>query len=362
VAGILAGGDTGVVENIELRDVAARDVHGPLTTKNSGLIVVQALGQALLRDVIIDGAFAERTTQWAGILVNGAPLDNPRGERRSRNIVIRNSIVKDVWGDGIVLFQVRDGSIERSAAWKTGMQPRQTIGTPNGIWTWRCTDCTVRECESFWSDSPGIDGGAFDIDWGNEGNVVERSYGHDTLSYCIAVFGAKRLVTTNSLIRSNVCAGLGRSPRLARHHGAIHLQTWDGGSLSGVRIEDNLIQWDSPIKGTAIKNEASWTGAVGLVLRGNTIREGTRDAPAVAGGTLRFRLDESADSRGLRVVMESTKAQYNSKGLRVIEQRGSPRVEYTNAEGKLIRSWDGYAPASEVIWLVRQNLGAPAEW
>jgi hypothetical protein len=220
----------------------------------------------------------------------------------------------------------------------------------------------VRECESYWSDSPGVDGGAFDIDWGNEHNVVERSYGHDTIAYCVAVFGAKNSATTNSLIRANVCAGLGRSPRLARHHGAIHLSTWDGGSLDGVRIEDNLIEWDSPIRATAIKDDAKWTGAAGLVVRGNTIREGTGASPGLRGGTIRFQLDESADSRGLRVVMESAKAQYSSKGLRIIEQRGSPRVEYMSADGKLIRSWEGYAPASEIIWLVRQSFKSPAEW
>ena len=362
--GIYVGGDAGDMHGIELRDVTARNVHAtqktPLKTKTSGLIVVEAHGEAIFEDVTIDGARAEGTTQWAGIIVNGAGWRTPLPDRRSRNVTIRNSIAKDVWGDGIVLFQVERGLIERSATWMTGMQPRQTIGTPNGLWTWRCSDCVVRECESFWSDSPGVDGGAFDIDWGNDRNVVERSYGHDTLAYCIAVFGAGHLVTTESVIRQNVCAGLGRSPRLARHHGAIHLYTWEGGSLDGVVIEDNYLEWDTPIKAEAVKNEAAWSGSHGLTLRRNTIRDDVITPGTARGGSLEFRLDQSNDARGLRVLLESAKAQFESQGLKVVEAAGSPRVTYSNAAGKVVRRWDGYAPASEVLWLVRQRMGPPA--
>jgi hypothetical protein len=359
VYGIYVGGDEGAMRNIELRDVIAKNVHGPLKTKNSGLIVVEARGEAIFEDVLIDGARAEGTTQWAGIIVNGAGWKQPAPERRSRNVTIRNSIARDVWGDGIVLYQVERGLIERSAAWMTGMQPRRTIGTPNGLWTWRCADCVVRECESFWSDSPGVDGGAFDIDWGNDRNVVERSYGHDALAYCIAVFGAEKLVTTESVIRNNVCAGLGRSPRLARHHGAIHLYTWSGGSLDGVVIEDNIVEWDPPVKAEAVKNEAQWSGSRGLVMRRNTIREDVTPPGQERGGMLEFRLDGSNDARGLRVLLESAKAQFEAKGLRVTETQGAPRVTYKDAGGRVVRAWEGYAPASEVLWLVRQRMGAP---
>lgn len=360
IYGIHVGGDAGVLRGIELRDVSATNVHGPLTTKTSGLIVVEARGEAIFEDVIIDGARAEHTSQWAGIVVNGAGWKTPAPERRSRNVTIRNSIARDVYGDGIILFQVERGLIERSAAWETGKQVRESIGTPNGLWTWRCADCTVRECESFWSDSPGVDGGAFDIDWGNDRNIVERSYGHDTLSYCMAVFGAEKLVTTASVIRNNVCAGLGRSPRLARHHGAIHLYTWTDGALDGVLIEDNLIEWDPQVAAAAIKDEAKWTGAAKLTMRRNTIHEGPTTPGTERGGSLEFRLDESQNARGLRVIAESAKAQFTAKGLRVTETRGSPQVIYRDARGAVVRAWDGYAPASEILWLVRQRMGPPS--
>ena len=90
--GVQVSGDQGTLAHIELRDLTVRDVHGPVKKKNSGLVVVEARGTALFEDLIIDGVLAERTTQWAGIIVNGAAQTNPLAERRSRRITIRNSI------------------------------------------------------------------------------------------------------------------------------------------------------------------------------------------------------------------------------------------------------------------------------
>jgi hypothetical protein len=357
--GIHVSGDTGVMHNIELRDLTIRDVHGPLKKKNSGLVVVEARKNALFENLVIDGILAERTSQWAGIIVNGAGLREPLADRRSRNVTIRNSVVNDVWGDGIVLYQVEQGLIERSAAWHTGMEVRQTIGTPNGIWTWRCADCVVRECESFWSDSPGVDGGAFDIDWGNDRNIVEDSYGHDSLAYCIAVFGAGKRVTTQSVIRNNVCAGNGRSPRLARHHGEVHLYTWNGGKIDGVLIENNIIEWSPPFAGPAIKDEADWATAQRAIVRNNIIRPAPTTAPPWQSGTLVISRDNSHDGRGLRVIAASARAQFTARGLKVVEAEGPPQVSLRGPNGRVEKEWKGYVPAKEVLWLIRQSMGEP---
>ncbi|MDZ7637623.1 MAG: right-handed parallel beta-helix repeat-containing protein [Bryobacterales bacterium] len=286
--GIFIGASNRVVHDIQLRDVQVWGVHGKLTTKTSGLIVASATGTGLFDGLVIDGATVWDTTQWSGIQVNGAPWSTPLADRRSTGVVIRNSIAHGIWGDGIVLFQVAGGLIERSAAWNTGMQPTQTIGTPSGIWTWRCKGCQVRECESYFADSPGVDGGSFDVDWGNDDNVFEQNYGHDSQAYCISVFGAENLTTTNSVIRDNLCVGNNRSPRLARHHGGIHLVTWNGGKLDGVSITGNVVVWTPPVNAPLIRNEASFTGT-----RPNTVENNVFIAsmPELlrSNGALRFR-------------------------------------------------------------------------
>jgi hypothetical protein len=257
IRGIEAAGSTeyGVhvsgtgLARLRLIDCVVHGVNstGKMTAKASGLVVFD--GE--LDDVVVDGVTAYDTNRWAGIIL--------QGRRGADNVAVRNSTVHNVYGDGIVLFAVRDGLIERSAAWYTGMEPSYSIGTPNSIWTWSCAHCVVRETEGFYSDSPGVDGGVYDIDWGDSDNLVEDNYGHDSQAYCVSVFGAGS-VTAASEVRGNVCAGTGRSPRAALHHGDVFVYTWNKGSLDGVRIHDNTLLWNPPIDSPVLKIDAEFSG------------------------------------------------------------------------------------------------------
>lgn len=269
--GIHISGSGGTLRHFRVRDVVVHGVGGEPKTKASGLLVVATGGGGqTFEDVVIDGVTAHDTTQWAGILVLGGAWGDE--DLRAKRVTIRNSIVHDVHGDGIVLFQVEDGLIERSAAWRTGLQPVQTIGTPNGIWTWRCRRCTVRWTEGFFVDSPGVDGGVYDIDWGNDDNVVEHNFGHDSMGYCASVFAAGGSTTTNSVIRHNVCVNNGRSPRLARRQGDLFISTWENGKLDGVRVENNTFYWNPPIDAPVVQmDHAEFTGSRPNVFEGNLI-------------------------------------------------------------------------------------------
>ncbi len=172
----------------------------------------------------------------------------------NRDVVIRNSVAHDVYGDGIILFRVRDGLIDSSTAWLTGQQPSESAGTPNAIWTWSCVDCVVRNSEAFLTESPGVDGGAYDIDWATTRNTVEKNYAHDTQGYCMAVFGAG-YVTHDAVLRRNVCVDNGMSPRMATLQGAIYIRTWNDGKIDGLTIEKNTIVWNPPVQAAPIVND-----------------------------------------------------------------------------------------------------------
>ncbi len=268
--GVFISGTEGVLHGIRIRDIVVHDVTGEPKNKESGLVVIAAgTERQRFDDLLIDGVTAYHTTQWAGILVASVAHGFPPETSRNTNVIIRNSIVHDVAGDGIALFEVNNGTIENSAAWLTGMQRSESIGTPNAIWTWMCRNCAVRHSEAFLTDSPGIDGGAFDIDYGDDDNVVEGNYGHDTQGYCAAVFAAG-WKTGNATFRNNVCAANGLSPRLARMQGAIYLSTWNGGVIDGLVISGNRIDWNPPVATAAIVNVASLAGH--RLFENNTIR------------------------------------------------------------------------------------------
>jgi hypothetical protein len=270
--GIFVSGDKGTMHHIYLKNLFVHDVYGgEFKNKDNGLVVVGPSGRdAVFNDIVVEGVEAAHTNQWAGILIGGgnyawapdAPLNN--------HITVRNSSVQDVYGDGIILFRDSNGLIETSTAWETGMEPTETTGTPNAIWTWTCTDCTVRDNEAFLTDSPGIDGGAYDIDWDNTRNTVERNYAHDTQGYCLAVFAAG-YVTSESLVRDNLCIDNGLSPRLSVLQGAVYLHTWNDGALRGLRMEHNTIVWNPPVSSAAAIVDDAGTGQAPIRFSGNRI-------------------------------------------------------------------------------------------
>ncbi len=250
--GVFVTGDRGPLHRIYLKNLYVHDVSGgALKNKDNGLVVVGPSGPAaFFVGVLVDGVDAAHTNQWSGILVGGGPFAFPEVAPLNTAVKIVNSTVHDVYGDGIILFRDQDSSIATSAAWQTGMEPTQDVGTPNAIWTWTCTRCTVEDNEAFVTDSPGVDGGAYDIDWDNADNTVQRNYAHDTQGYCIAVFAAG-YVTTNSVVRGNLCIDNALTPRLAALQGAVYVHTWNGGVIRDLRMEQNTIQWNPRVPGAA---------------------------------------------------------------------------------------------------------------
>ena len=271
--GVLVTGDQDqVLNHITLRNLVVHDVFGgELHNKDNGLVVfLRGSKQQRFNHVLIENVTAAHTNQWAGIMM-GAGDFNVEEEGYNRDVTIRNSVAHDVYGDGIILFRVREGVIDSSAAWLTGQQPTQNVGTPNAIWTWSCTDCAVRNSESFLTESPGVDGGAYDIDWATTRNTVENNYAHDTQGYCVAVFGAG-YVTHNAVVRNNVCVNNGLSPRMSRTEGAIYVYTWNDGKIDGMTIERNLIDWNPPAPAAPIVNDQGTELAGPVTFRDNVIR------------------------------------------------------------------------------------------
>jgi hypothetical protein len=268
--GVFISGDKGILHHIHLANLLVHDVGGAeMKHKESGLVVISP-GSVDQRfdDVLVDGVTAYNTQEWVGIMVGGGNFGWPPESTWSTHVIVRDSMVHDVQGDGIVLFRVRDGRIASSVAWNTGMQVTESMGTPNAIWTWMCRDCIVEHNEAFLTDSPGVDGGAFDIDYGNTNNSVIDNFGHDTQGYCIAVFAAG-YITHHSEVRGNTCLNNGRSPRMAQFQGAIFLHTWNDGNVDGLVVEDNTIYWNPPGTAPAIINDALFQGEA--IFRNNHI-------------------------------------------------------------------------------------------
>lgn len=265
----VAGNAATTLDGLQLVGLTVRDVGGTATKKESGLIVVTPESKdTAFSNVLIDGVNAYNTQQWAGILVGGDDYEalGYSGSVASNNVTIRNSSVSNTYGDGIVVFHAKNALIETSLVHNVGKNPSGAVGTPNGIWMWWCDTCTVQSNEVYNMASPGVDGGAFDIDYWSVNNIIQYNYGHDNQGYCLAVFGAGGRATTGSVVRYNVCANNGRlagnTVQIGSKQGDFYTATWNGGSIDGLQVYNNTFYWNPASSEPAVVNKgANMTGS-----------------------------------------------------------------------------------------------------
>jgi len=276
--GVYVGSSAGAVEGITLADLDVHDVYGAEPdAKGTGLVVFTIEGEgAWFERVRVEHVQAWNTNQWSGIYLYGVAWRS--GGTRSRDVRFHDNVVHDVGGDGIVAVGAEDVELDANLAYEVGQIDSDAVGTPNGIWTWDCHACLVQFNEAHHVRSPGVDGGAFDIDWDTVDNVVQYNDGYDNEGYCVAVFGASGSVTTGAVVRFNTCRDNGQHPDRA-YQGDIFLYTWDGGSLGDVQIYNNtvvrttpygyppLVVWSAPGAGSGVWNnlfvvEGDWIATV----------------------------------------------------------------------------------------------------
>ena len=264
--GIFVGGDgSNLLHHFHISNVVVHDVWGGnMAVKTTGLIVFGYDWTQHFDDVLVDGVTAYNTDMWAGIVVTGKGWEWQL--TRSSNIVIRNSTVYNTYGDGIIAFSANNVLIENNVAYDTGNEPVETIGTPNSIWTWDCTDCVVQFNEAYLAASPGWDGGAFDIDYYSSNGTVQYNYGHDNDAYCVSIFASDG-TTDNSIIRYNVCSNNARNPDLDSDRNAeLYFAVWNSsggaGYIENSQIYNNTFYWNpaNPTAHYAIAGFNLWRG------------------------------------------------------------------------------------------------------
>jgi hypothetical protein len=247
--------------HIYLKNLNVHNATGTSATRgDSGEVFFSAngLGQTM-NDISIDGVTAGPSNVSEGIYVNaGGAWTGNSTQTLGSKVTVQSSTAHDVYGDGILILELTNGTIENSVVYHTGLCPNCGSSTPGGLWEWWCHTCTIQNNESYdnqtWSAH---DGGDFDIDYYNSDNIVQYNYGHDSAGYCISVFGAENSVDTNSIVRYNVCSNNAQNPATS-YQGDVFLSTWDGGSLNCVQIYNNTFYWN-PATPASLLNTAAAT-------------------------------------------------------------------------------------------------------
>ena len=247
------------LSGIRIADVVVKDVSGEpskLTGKFSGLIYMKASGEQTFHDVTVSHALAYGTSQWGGIVLDAGEFPSNRGS----GITVKDSIVHDVGGDGILIGEANAATSVGNVAYNTGMIMSQAvahaIGTPSAIWDFNCHHCRVAGNVAFDSHSAIHDGGDYDIDTASDYQTVTGNFGGPSDGYCGSIFSSYGMTERNSTFTDNVCIGNGTkvagdasgSTGLPSQ-GAILLNSFGfngvkPGCLDGVRIAGNTVYWD----------------------------------------------------------------------------------------------------------------------
>lgn len=260
--GIFIEGSTSnsALNHFQLINLNVHGAHYVSTgTGDSGEVVIRPTGaHQIVNDVLIDGVTAHDSQVYAGILVGAAGGFNAEtaacqqqptpAQQLGSNITVQNSTVHDVYGSGMVINGLNNGLMQNNVVYNSGLCTDYDCGT--GLWEWCCHSCIIQNNESYSNHTALLyDGGDFDIDHANIANILQYNYGHDSDGYCINI-GAG-YVSTNSIVRYNVCSNNGRNGKI-QPQGEVLV----GSSVSGVQVYNNTISANPAISSAAFLTQA----------------------------------------------------------------------------------------------------------
>ena len=244
---------SGPVTNLTVSGLEIHDVDGDLTKNPEGSagIQVSATGPPPARFVdlsIRDNRIS--SVSRSGISITGTTdPDRPAADQpwpeASTGVVIEGNRIDLIAGDGIVP-RGTDGAIVRDNVVSRGNLAGRPLLDPAGpmcnagIWTFRSNNTLIRGNEVFGMEHNGCDGTGFDVDYRQDGTVIEGNYSHDNEG------GFVLLCTDEETHRADVRFNLSVDDGTMINHGPCGLAEGILGDLSGIRMFNNTVVADSP--------------------------------------------------------------------------------------------------------------------
>ncbi|MCP5117697.1 MAG: right-handed parallel beta-helix repeat-containing protein [bacterium] len=193
--------DFGTAHHIVLRDLDIRDVNG-------SLVKSEGAGQGILWR----NEGKQKKSRFDGLLIEGCRLR--RCERNgilgssghwrrtdwfpSLNVVIRNNLLEEIPGDGIVPYGC-DGALVEYNVMRNCTRLLPVSEAAAGIWPWSCDNTVIQFNEVSDHKAP-WDAQGFDSDWNCRNTLIQYNYSHDNE-------GGFLLVCTNGSVKMPVNAG-----------------------------------------------------------------------------------------------------------------------------------------------------------
>ncbi len=203
--------------NLDIHDVKGDNSWG--SGKSTGGIIVDCtVVGTRYDDVLVEGCTL-KTVDRTGINV-GWIDDSLSGQTGSANyntnVVIRNNVLNDIGGDGIMVCHSKAPLVEYNVSQSANMRASTKsvqAGFACGMWPWSTDDAVFQFNEVYgqrWNEAEyieygiGEDGTAFDVDGFNFRSIHQYNYSHDNQGGFIMVCGNADCYSQNSIIRYNI--------------------------------------------------------------------------------------------------------------------------------------------------------------
>ena len=250
------------------------NVHGATGTTdqwNSGEVVVTQNNSttATISNVTIDGVSAHDSHVAEGIEVNAGDTSSMTGVKGS-NVIVENSLVHDVYADGIVILSVNSGAEQGNVVYNSGQCTTCTGSSPVGIWEFDSTGVVLQNNESYSNSSWKYDGGGFDLDYFSQNDTAQYNYAHDNQGYCLTALGSANQTSVRLIIRYNICSHNLKS-NFQGEAGEIVVFTWNGGKIDGIKVYNNTLNFSPGISAPALDINATYTGTIPNFVKNNLV-------------------------------------------------------------------------------------------
>ncbi len=241
------------VTNLTVRRLNVHDVAGDLSKSGDGSagIQVNAAGPPPIRfdRLLIEGNRITRVSR-SGISISGTndpelPAASAPWPNASTGVVVRGNRIDRIAGDGIVprgtqRAVVEDNVVSRgNLAGRPLTDPRGPLCNA-GIWAFRANNTLIQRNEVFGMEHNGCDGTGFDIDYRQDGTIVQHNYSHDNEG------GFVLLCTDDADRHGDVRFNLSVNDATTINHGPCAIASGVIGNLSGIRFFNNTVVAPSP--------------------------------------------------------------------------------------------------------------------
>jgi hypothetical protein len=248
--GVHVVADGEVVRDVTVRDLYVHDVDGDLKKDQdgSGGIQVDVYGGGRFEGLHIEGNRIEDVSRSGIFVVAGSGTRPPSGEpwpEASTWVVVEGNRLARLGGDGIVALGTVGAVLQDNVVSAGNLrgydftQPERVCNA--GIWTFDANDTMIQRNEVFDMRLNGCDGTGFDVDYDQDGTIVQFNYSHDNEGGFILI------CTDSALRRAEVRFNLSVNDAAAATTAPCRFP--EIGTNDGVRFYNNTIVGSNPLLG-----------------------------------------------------------------------------------------------------------------